>query len=33
VHVAIVGLSSVTFAVLLWSLPPAMADPERSVAR
>ncbi|MCO5993543.1 MauE/DoxX family redox-associated membrane protein [Actinoallomurus rhizosphaericola] len=33
VHVAIVALSSVTFAVLLWSLPPAMADPERSVAR
>ncbi|MEV5748748.1 MauE/DoxX family redox-associated membrane protein [Actinoallomurus sp. NPDC052308] len=32
VHVALVGLSSVTFAVLLWSLPTAMADPERSVA-
>jgi hypothetical protein len=30
VHVAIVGLSSVVFAVLLWSLPPAMFDPERS---
>jgi hypothetical protein len=30
VQVAIVGLSSVTFAVLLWSLPAAMADAGRS---
>jgi hypothetical protein len=30
VHVAIAGLSSVVFAALLWSLPPAMSDPERS---
>ncbi|MCO6011107.1 hypothetical protein NE236_39745 [Actinoallomurus purpureus] len=32
VQVAIVGLSSTAFAALLWSLPPAMSDPERSTA-
>jgi hypothetical protein len=32
VHVTIVGLSSVVFAALLWSLPPALSDPERSPA-
>lgn len=32
VHIAMVGLSSVVFAVLLWSLPLAMFDPERNAA-
>ena len=31
-HLVIVGLSSVVFAALLWSLPLAMFDPERSPA-
>ncbi|MCW2944624.1 MAG: hypothetical protein JWR24_1341, partial [Actinoallomurus sp.] len=31
-HAAIMGLSSVVFAVLLWLLPLAMFDPERNPA-